>query len=275
MASESKQTSRSARHNGIQALVRGLEVLTTVIDSPEPIPLAVVAKRTGMNRATVYRMLTTLVEAEYLSIDPDEPVYSPGPRTLRYLRGSQMENALRHRLQPLLTQLAEQSQETVTLLMPSWPDLVCIAVILSPHPVRRHRSVGDLSDMTNGGTGRVFMAFAPEHDIDQLLAARPLRPFASGEDYTRERLLKLLVDVRARGYATAVSETVKGMNGLVAPLFSPGEDRPVSIISVSGPDTRWSTDAMHAFAPALLSGIAAAGFGRDERSSNTAEKGNS
>jgi DNA-binding IclR family transcriptional regulator len=233
-----------------------------------------------MNRATVYRMLTTLAEAGYLTFDPDEPVYSPGPRTLRYLRGSQMENALRHRLLPLLTRLGELSQETVSLLMPTWPDFVAIAVTLSPHPVRRHRNVGDVTDMTNGGTGRAYMAFAPD-DVDRLLALRPLKPLESGEPgeprvtYTHDELLALLAEVRRRGYATAVSETAKGMNGLIAPLFSPNDDRPVAVISVSGPEPRWNAGAMHKLAPDLLAGIAEAGFGPPAARTTTAEKENS
>jgi IclR family acetate operon transcriptional repressor len=256
-------------------LVRGLEVLTTVIDSDEPIPLAAVAKRTGLNRATAYRMLTTLVEVGYLSFDPDQPVYSPGPLTVRHLGGSRLESALRHRVLPLLNGLAEQSQETVSLMMATWPDLVCSAVVLSPHPVRRHRSVGDVSDMTNSGTGRAYLAFAPAADVDPLLTVRPLRPFASGTEYTRDMLLDRLVDVRERGYATAVSETVEGMNGLVAPLFTQLNSRPVAVISVSGPDTRWSAAAMHSFAPVLLKGVADAGFGPAEPASPTAGEGNS
>jgi IclR family acetate operon transcriptional repressor len=259
----------------VHALVRGLDVLTTVIDSDEPISLATVAKRTGLNRATAYRMLTTLVEAGYLSFDPDEPVYSPGPLTLRYLRGSRLEGALRHRVLPLLNGLAEQSQETVSLMMATWPDLVCIAVVLSPHPVRRHRSVGDVSDMTNSGTGRAYLAYAPEGDIEALLALRPLRPFASGATYTRDMLVDRLADVRDSGYAMAVSETVEGMNGLVAPLFTQLNSRPVAVISVSGPDSRWSSDAMLSFAPVLLKGIADAGFGPTDPAPPTTGEGNS
>lgn len=255
----------------MQALVRGLEVLTAVIDSPQPVSLAAVAKQTGMNRATVYRMLTTLVESGYLTFDPDQPVYSPGPRILRYLRGSQMENALRSRLQPLVTRLGDLSRETVSLFMPTWPDLVCIALSLSPHPVRRHRSVGDVSDMTNHSTGRAYMAFAPD-EVDRLLAARPLRPRASGGSYTRAELDELLADVRIRGYATAQSEAATGMNGVCAPLFGPGEKRPAAVISVSGPDMRWTADAMREFAPTLLAGIADAGFGPADSVLSTAEK---
>jgi DNA-binding IclR family transcriptional regulator len=247
--------------------VRGLDVLMTVIDSVEPIPLATAARRTGLNRASVYRMLTTLVEAGYLSVDPNQPVYSPGPRTLRYLRGSQLENALRHRLQPLLTELGERSQETVSLYMPTWPDFVCIEVVLSPHQLRRHRAVGDVTDMTNGGTGRVFMAYMTPGDVDRLVEARPLRPMPNGITYTRDQLNALFDDVRADGYTTAVSETVVAMNGVVAPLFSRDSARPVGVISVSGPDHRWSAQAMHAFAPTLLTGIADAGFGPSERRS--------
>ena len=114
--------------------------------------------------------------------------------------------------------------------------------------------------MTNSATGRAYLAYAPD-DIEPLLAARPLRPLASGGTYTRAELTELLAGVRSRGHATAESETSAGMNGLSAPLFRPDSARPVAVISVSGPDSRWDADAMREFAPTLLTGIAGAGFG--------------
>ncbi|MDQ1551571.1 MAG: hypothetical protein QOD50_993 [Actinomycetota bacterium] len=264
MPANSEHVLRDARHSSIQSLLRGLEVLFGVVESDGPVSLAAVTKMTGLNRATAYRMLTTLVEGGYLSFGTDEPVYSPGAQILRYLSGTHLQTALRHRVMPLLTRLGEQSQETVTLLMPAWPDLVCIEVILSPHPVRRHRSVGDLSDMTNGATGRAYLAFLPDEDIDEVLQLRPLRPLASGAQYSREKLDQSIEELRQRKFTISESETVEGMNGLATPLFDQVSDRPIAIISISGPAQRWDSAAMNAFAPTLLAEISDFGFGAIE-----------
>lgn len=235
-----------------------------VVDSDGPVSLAAVTKMTGLNRATAYRMLTTLVEGGYLSFGTDEPVYSPGAQVLRYLSGTRLQSALRHRVLPLLTRLGEQTQETVTLLMPAWPDLVCIEVILSPHPVRRHRNVGDLSAMTNGATGRAYLAFLPDKDIDEVLEIRPLRPLATGVQNSREKLDQRVEELRQHKFTTSESETVQDMNGLAAPLFDQISNRPIAIISISGPAQRWDAAAMNAFAPTLLAEISDFGFGAIE-----------
>lgn len=234
-----------------------------VLDSPRPLSLAAIARATDQNRATTYRILRTLVYAGYLSSDPDEPVYSPGPALARFLHGSALEAALHRSTMPLLEELAALSEETVALFVPSWPDLICVACVLSRHPVRRHHDVGDVTAMSRAAPGRAYLAFTPPSHVEAVLRQRPLMPSTKRSVSSEDRLYELLRQVAARGYAMSESETNEGMSGIAAPLFAAGSDLPVAVVSVSGPTFRWGQERLTRFAPQLLDAIARA-QSRDE-----------
>ncbi len=217
--------------------------------------LAEIAKQTGHHRATVYRILQTLAGAGYLSVSPTEPTYSIGPRLLGYLRGPALDAALHHRTLPLLKELAETSGETVALFLPSWPDLICAACVLSEYPIRRHHSVGDVAAMTQAAPGRSYLAFVPEGHVDSALSLRPLTPATPHSVASEEEFRQRLKQARADGYAFSEAETNEGMGGLSAPIFSSGSELPVAVVSISGPTFRWNLTRIREFAPTLLAAI--------------------
>jgi DNA-binding IclR family transcriptional regulator len=217
--------------------------------------LAEIAKKTGHHRATVYRILQTLAGAGYLSVSPTEPTYSIGPRLLGYLRGPALDAALHHRTLPLLKELAEASGETVALFLPSWPDLICAACVLSDHPIRRHHDVGDVAAMTQAAPGRAYLAFAPSGHVESALSLRPLTPATAHSVATEAEFRKRLNEARADGYAFSEAETNEGMSGLSAPVFSGASELPVAVVSISGPTFRWGVKRIREFAPTLLAAI--------------------
>ena len=249
------RSERQEEMQPVQSLLRGLDVLTTVLDSPKPASLAEIAKRTGHHRATVYRILQTLAGAGYLSVSPTEPTYSIGPRLLGYLRGPALDAALHHRTLPLLKELAETSGETVALFLPSWPDLICAACVLSEYPIRRHHDVGDVAAMTQAAPGRAYLAFAPESHIESALSLRPLTPATAYSVATEAEFRQRLSEAKADGYAFSESETNEGMSGLSAPVFSSGSELPAAVLSISGPTFRWNANRIREFAPKLLAAI--------------------
>jgi DNA-binding IclR family transcriptional regulator len=239
----------------IQSLLRGLGVLTTVLDSPRPLSLAEVSARTGLNRATVFRMLSTLVEGGYLSIDPSTPVYSAGSTIVRHLRSSPLESVIVYRTKALLEELAAETGETVCLYLPSWPDLVIVAVILSKHPIRRHSDVGDRASVTGASVGRAYLAYAPEEQIDEALRLRPLKQTTTTSVTSQSQFRKHVKEVRRLGYAISYGETAEGMNGLAVPILGKETTLPIAIVSISGPAQRWTKQRMSQFGPAFVAAV--------------------
>lgn len=255
MEDDAEPTVRVSRPMTIQSLLRGLRVLTTILDSPRPLSLAEVSARTGMNRATVFRILSTLVEGRYLSIDPSTPVYSAGSAIVGHLRSSPLESVLVYRTKALLEQVAVLTGETVCLYVPSWPDLVAVAAVLPSHPIRRHLDVGDLTTMSSASVGRAYLASVPEDLTDEALRLRPPQQSTAASPQSASEFREQVREARKLGYAMSFGEAADEMNGLAVAVLGEGASSPIAVVSVSGPAHRWTKKRMSEFAPALLDAI--------------------
>lgn len=236
----------------VHSLVRGLAVLSVVLDSPTGVSLTDIALRVGLHKATVLRFVRTLVAAEYVSAEPGGPLYSPGLRVVRHvcLLGGQSE--LSQRALPILSELAQASGETAALFAPVWPDIVCTACIPSPQPIRRHREVGEVQPMTRAAIGRAFLSSAPDTYADATLQARPFEARTSHTITDPNAFRAAMASARREHFAVSSEETNAGMSGLAAPIVVPGHSLPIGVISISGPAVRWTMEVMRSFAPEVV-----------------------
>jgi len=258
MESKKKQLSRPAKQNTVEAVLRGMNVLTTVLESPAPISHAEISSKTGLNRATSYRILLTLVQAGYLSRTASKPLYSPGSKLLRYLTNTERVALIEAKMLPIMKGLAIATGETVALFVPAWPDLVCISAINSQQPIRRHHERGGISAMTSGATGRAYLSLMTLTDIEKTVLKRPLVAAAGRPPKSEKLFIKSLSEARIQGFAISLSETTQGMNGVAVALRSPESTGPIGVISVSGPSMRWTESEMKNFIPEFLEMVSSA-----------------
>jgi DNA-binding IclR family transcriptional regulator len=252
MSSKKKPLSRPAKQNKVEAVLRGMSVLTAVLSSPYPMSHSEIALKTGLNRATTYRILLTLVESDYLSRTPNKPLYSPGLKILRHLPNTERFALIETKLVPVMQKLALLTGETVALFLPTWPDLVCKFAINSEQPIRRHHEVGGVSAMTSGATGRAFLSLMDPSYSEKTLLLRPLKGLAGNPPRSEKMFMKSLEIAKIQGLAISLSETNQGMNGVAIPLMSAEVSEPIGVISVSGPSIRWTEANITNFAPQFL-----------------------
>lgn len=238
-------------------------MLTHVLAARDGATLTELATAVGLHRATVLRLVRTLAERGYVSADPRGPRYFAGPSLLRHSVKTHM-SALSRLAESAIAELAQSSQETVALLVPAWPDLVCTAVAASPQLIRRHREVGDVQPMTRAAVGRAFLSKAPPGYVQDTLRARPLVARTPHTVVDADDFIRALATADELGYAVTFQETNLDMAGLAAPICTPAGALPLGVISVSGPLFRWNRDQINAFGPELVDvcsrlGLSAAG----------------
>ncbi|HEX7126993.1 MAG TPA: IclR family transcriptional regulator [Thermodesulfobacteriota bacterium] len=230
-------------------MTRGLEILFAVIDAGRPVSVTELSAGTGLHKATVSRMLATLAELDYVSVDPRTGLYLPGSRVVSRLRTSQLESLLQAYAMPIMTELRDESSETVGLYVPVWPDRVCIAEVASRLGLRRTHAPGETWPLTVGATGLVYLAHMPDDELDRLVKVRPLRGITAAQ--LRERV----AEVRRSGVAISRTAThIPGMLGMAAAILS-SDGRPVAMLTVSGPMERWNPEVMARFAPRLRDAV--------------------
>jgi IclR family acetate operon transcriptional repressor len=241
---------REQAQGGVRALRRGLELLGRVIDAPEPVGVSELSRMMGLHKATVSRLLHTLTEEGYASVDAATGRYLPGYEAVRRMRTSSAESVLIHLARPMMVKMREASGETVGLYIPVWPDRVCVDYVNSPSGFRRQHQIGERWSLTAGAPGMAYLAFVDDAELDRTLEACGLEPLTSHSIVDEKEYRAALERVRRDGFAVSISFTIEGMNGVAAPIFD-STGKPTAIISVAGPSQRFDAAAIKKFGPVL------------------------
>jgi IclR family transcriptional regulator, acetate operon repressor len=155
----------------------------------------------------------------------------PGPAPLRFARsGAHREDLVEH-AGPSMRRLADESGETVNLMVPTTAGTEAIAQEEGRHLLGVTNWVGRDIPEHASAAGKVFLAHGVA-DVPARLVRRTDRTIVDPEALERD-----LETVRARGYATLVDELEPGLSVVAAPVFDAGGGV-VAALAVSGPTSR-------------------------------------
>ncbi len=136
---------------------------------------------------------------------------------------------------PLLEQLVDDTQEAVSLSVPRHLTIVSIDHIAAPRVVSAGW-VGEQLPLHCTSNGKMLLASLPEDELAAFLR-RPLTALTPAT-ITRPRFLRAeLRNIRGRGFATEIKEFEPGLHAVSAAARD-ARDRPIAILSVSGPAYR-------------------------------------
>jgi IclR family transcriptional regulator, acetate operon repressor len=155
----------------------------------------------------------------------------PGPGALRFARSGVGRADLGEHAAPSLRRLADESGETVNLMVPTASGTEAIAQEDGRHLLGATSWIGrDVPDHASAA-GKVFLA----HGVSEIRSRlERLTPRTLVE---RAALEEDLAAVRERGYATLVDELEPGLSVVAAPVRDAGGGV-VAALAISGPTTR-------------------------------------
>lgn len=229
----------------IQALERGLQVLTAVARSPEPVGVSEVGRMLDINKASVSRFLATLATLRFVEKDPQSGKYRLGPAALGLVPRQTFESELISRAQKHLEAIRDLTDETVGLYIRDGLDRVCIHSVDSTQELRRNLKLGGRNRLTSGSTGRAFLAFMPSQEAQSLIQAIGLTQETPKTTVDYSAYMTELAQVRDQGAAMTISQTILGVSGLSLPVLD-ANNRAVAVVSISGPSARWTPNQMEA-----------------------------
>jgi len=155
----------------------------------------------------------------------------PGSGALRFARSGVGRADLVEHAGPSMRRLADESGETVNLMVPTAGGTEAIAQEDGRHLLGATSWIGrDVPDHASAA-GKVFLAHGVSEvrpRLERLTPRTLVDPAALEED---------LAAVRERGYATLVDELEPGLSVVAAPVLDAGGDV-VAALAVSGPTTR-------------------------------------
>lgn len=183
----------------VRALRRGLAVLD-LLSGSGPAGLSDIARATGLAKSTTRRILATLEDTGHIRRNLADSLYRSnigggGPATANT---SKAAGAIVRAARPVLERLSQEVVWPSDLFIRDGTELQIVETTrpLSPLLVNRNE-IGDRVDMLTTAVGRVYLAFCPDGEREELLAVigKAHAPASQNE------LLETIDHIRKTGFA--------------------------------------------------------------------------
>lgn len=215
-----------------------LQLLCAFDTAESELGVSELARRLGLSKSTVHRLLATLRDEGFVEQNPATARYGLGLRLLEL--GTQAANRLQlhESATAFLEDLHVKTGETAHVAVRDGLDVVYVQRREGPRTLRLFDVVGRRNRAHCTSTGKVLLAALSDGELAALLDGVELEAQTEHTITDPERLRAELAWVRERGYALNINETEPGVASVAAPIRA-ADARVVAAISVAGPAQRF------------------------------------
>ena len=209
---------------------RVLQVLAVLAQQGQALSAAELMERTGLARSTLYRQLVRLKRWGFVL--ECEGLYAPGPLSLQMALGFDLASHLVCQARPALQALAQQSQESVGLLVAVNDQAICLDMVESQQSLRCSFEKGRSVPLRAGASAKCLLAHLPP-----AAQATVLDQQYGPDSAHRQAVQSELEGIRQAGFVATIGEVDAGVWGVSAPLFDTARQA-VGAITLMAPFSR-------------------------------------
>lgn len=213
------KATRSSRYS-VQSLLLGLRVLEALAASGKDRGVTELAAELDTTKWRIFRHLHSLCEEGYASQDPATGKFQVGRRTYALVEMLPNRFSFVREARSEMSALRNERGHTVVLAAPmNGTGVIVLDVLEGIHVVQFSLKIGAIFDLHASAHGKSALAFGAEEWLEQTIA----RGLRRNTDYTMtdpQVLRRAIERIRKQGWSSAPEESFRGVNTIVAPVFS-------------------------------------------------------
>lgn len=219
----------------VQSLAKGFQVLEVFDANNRELGLTEIARRTGLDVGTVFRLINTLLMLSYLEPGEVRKTYRLGLKVVDLGFHAIGRQDLRDLVRPYLRALVREVSEAASIGVLDGADIVYVE--------RVHAGLVRLGvDITIGSRipayytaiGHSILAHLPKRDVRRVLTMRE-RVRLNPKTVTKlDEIENRLAYVRKYGYALSDQDAAPMLRVIAAPILDP-DGQPIAALSVAAP----------------------------------------
>lgn len=223
--------------SNVQSIERAFAILTVVVANPGTVSVTEIARQVDLPKSTVSRLLATLENLEVVERASNAEGFRMGPGTIALASGVLYAQYLLTLARPYLIELAQATDEAVSLCLPDKDQAYVVAQFHSPHDVQVRDWTGYRLPLHASSAGQILLAYWPENLLEHYLT-QPLERLTPKTITAPDQLRQRLTTVREQGYAWAYEEYANGVSGAASPV-QVGVGQVAAAVNVFGPASRF------------------------------------
>lgn len=237
---------KASDSSSIQKVCRILRALSV----PDALRLADVCAATGLNKATVLRLLDALADEGFVERDEATKRHRLGEAAMMMGLAAQGRDRLRDRARPWLMRLAGLCGDTVILSVRSGAQALCVDRESGSYPIRaNYLDVGSRRPLGVGAGSLALLAWLPDAEVDAVLADSMAAIAARYPRIDEALLREKIAESRRQGFTLLLDVVVERMGGIGVPILG-ADGRPIGALSIAALNERL-TDRLDGLAAAL------------------------
>lgn len=204
---------KDSRVPGAQAVFRALDLLKLVgLNHEQGITLGALVDRASLDRTTVYRLLSCLVQTGLVERD-ERKMYRLGLEAMQLGLAAMNRVPILERCRPLMIRLARRTEDTVYLVVRNGDHAHCIHYEEGAYPIKALvLQVGGLRLLGVGSAGSALLSTLADEEIEAF-HARHLADLPATLA-SLAQMKRQVAKIRQRGYATTDNLVAEGVGGV-------------------------------------------------------------
>ena len=204
----------------VEALARGLAVMSSFGRERDGITLTEVAKRTGLSRGTARRLLHTLRTLDY--VGSDGKLFWLTPKVFGFSAAYLARLGLGESGKAVLREVTERLKESSSIAVLDGAEVVYVARLEMGRLYSSRIDVGTRLPAHCSSLGQVLLAHLAPDDLDAWLRNHPLTA-ATARTVTDSAAFRDKLDVvRRQGFTVVDGELEIGIRSIAVPIRTPG-----------------------------------------------------
>lgn len=227
----------------IQSVERALTILDLFNDQAKELKITDISKQMGLSKSTLHSLLKTLQLHGYIDQNPENGKYRLGMKLVE--RGHFVVGSMdiRQKAKGWLTELSQHTGQTTHLGILDGREGVYIEKIEGRLAAIAYSRIGRRLPVHATAIGKVLIAWLSDAERDPLLDGYHYTAFTPTTITSREALLDVLAQTRARGYALDSEENEQGVRCVAVPVWN-HESRVIAALSLSTLTSRVDDDEL-------------------------------
>lgn len=202
----------------IQVLDRALDVLDSFNYQNRGMSLTELTDRTGLNKTTVKRIASNLVDRGYLQFDSRTKIYQLGLRLFELGGVVHASFSVRGAAGGPMTELRNRTGLTVLLGVNQEDHLIYVDKREGTGVIRISSEIGWRRRLHFGMLGMTLLAHLPRERVARILDRHPLEAYTAASITDRDAFNLRLATIREDGFVVERGEAHEDIIGLAAPV---------------------------------------------------------
>jgi DNA-binding IclR family transcriptional regulator len=201
-----------------QSLAKALEILNTYSEGKPDWGIRELGRELGINPTTIYRLVSTLVNAGYLERSPERQTYSLGPRVLKLADVYHHFNPIPTVARKVFESYADRFEHTLYLGCLSNYEVIYLAIQDGRAPIKVTTEPGASTGLYSTALGKILLANQTDDFINDFIKTHRLVSYTPRTITDPDTLWQQIREIREHKYAINDGEHYPDVGSLGVPV---------------------------------------------------------